>query len=116
MRIFLVALILMSIGQPSYSAVIYNCMMNVSVHVSELGLRERQLKRFTMLVDENEVTLAGNDFITEKANIVWSNSSGERWEARDRNKYKFMFFAQGRLNFVESVDTTAAFNAKCEKY
>jgi len=116
MRIFSVAMILMSIGQPAQAAVTYGCMMNVFVIVGELGLRELQPKRFTMLVDENEVTLAGDDFITEKADIVWSRSSGETWEARDKNKYKFMFFDQGRLNFVESVQSTHAFNAKCEKF
>lgn len=116
MRIFSVAMILMSLGQPAQAAVTYDCAMNVFVIVGKLGLREFQPKRFTMLVDENEVTLAGDDFITEKANIVWRGSSEETWEARDRKKYKFMFFDQGRLNFVESVQSTRAFNAKCEKF
>jgi hypothetical protein len=116
MRIFPVALILMSLGQPAQAAVVYDCMMNVFVSVGEHGLREYQPKRFTMLVTEAEVTLAGDDFITEKADIVGRHSSEENWQARDRNKHKFMNFYQGRLNFVESIHLTRAFNAKCEKF
>lgn len=100
LKVLSVAVILMLLGHPAQAAVTYDCAMNVFVIVGKLGLRELQPKRFTMLVDENEVTLAGDDFITEKADIVWSRSSGETWEARDRKKYKFMFFDQGRLNFV----------------
>lgn len=101
-------------GQPARSDLAYDCIMNVFVAVGEHGLTEHQPKRFTMLVNENEVILAGDDFITEKADFVWRHSSEETWEAR--GLYKFMFFREGRLNFVESIHFTRAFNAKCEKF
>ena len=113
MRLLVATLILVALGQPAKSAIVYHCVMDVFVSVGQHGLRHYPTKRFTMLVDENEVELAGDNFIGEKADIVFFSPKTDYWEAR--TKYKFMFFSNGRLNFVEAVDSTRAFNAKCEK-